>query len=175
MVQVTSAAYLGITLLCIVGAWNAQHASSNPYLRRHRIFWLSLAAFFFLLFINKQFQILSWFTALGRGLAWGQGWHTDRQIVQQWIILVIFATVSVLLLLIFWSVRDTLRNYWLILIGAGLLLGFTLIRAISFHAIDAFLFEPHAGIQLNWIVELTLIVFVAGAIIASIRSWKTVN
>ncbi|MEZ4593158.1 MAG: hypothetical protein R3D55_18745 [Chloroflexota bacterium] len=56
-----------------------------------------------------------------------------------------------------WRLRRLPRRYLLAQLLVLLLVGFVLIRATSLHAVDYYLYTPFAGIRLNWVVELGLL------------------
>ena len=159
---------VGAILICIVGAFYAHQVLIGRQLLWQRIFWFGLALFFLLLAADKQFHLLSWVTASARTVAWEHSWYSDRRGIQYRFILLIFAAISASLFLAIWIIRKSPRHYWLILISAGTLLGFTLVRSISIHEIDVILNETYAGIQLNSILEISLIVIVVRTSLAVI-------
>jgi MFS family permease len=62
-----------------------------------------------------------------------------------------------------WFSRHELRSRWLALVGMVFILGFVVIRAASFHHVDALLASELGGLKWNWIFEIggVLVVCVA--------------
>ncbi|MCB9421231.1 MAG: hypothetical protein H6667_15625 [Ardenticatenaceae bacterium] len=126
-----------------------------------RGFWGGLALGMLLLGINKQQDLTGILTKLMRGAAWQEQWYFSRQPVQLTLIV-----IAALLFggLFFWLARKAKpASRWqsLALLGIVFLAGFALVRAVSLHAVDAFLYRRIGGIQPNWIVELGGITLVA--------------
>lgn len=139
-----------------------------------RRFWGSLTLSMLLLGLNKQQDLTGILTRLIRETAWQEQWYFSRQPVQ----LALIAGAAILFGgLFFWLIRQAKpASRWqsLALLGIVFLTGFALVRAVSLHAIDAFLYQRIAGIQPNWIVELGGIALVAlPAIIGLIQPQHT--
>jgi hypothetical protein len=121
---------------------------------QERRIWWSITALFLALAINKQLDLQTAFTEVGRILANAQGWYPQRQIVQLgFVILVAVASVIATAALLIWA-RHTPIATWLALIGLTLVIGFVLIRAASFHHIDRFIRTAVLGLRWNWILEM---------------------
>ncbi len=121
---------------------------------RHRMFWLFLAVLLFALGINKQLDLQSSLTAVGRCWAQAQGWYAERRTFQLRFIISIIVASFLLGLLIFWSMRRDLRRTWLALTGIALLLVFIAIRAVGFHHFDQFIGYEIGNIRVNWVFEI---------------------
>jgi hypothetical protein len=126
--------------------------------------WLLLALSFLCLGINKQLDLQSALTDIGRLLAHQQNWYDQRQTVQVvFIVAVGVVSVIALLTLLVWARRSPAPTM-LALVGTSLVLGYVLIRAASFHHIDRLIGETVLGFRWNWIIEMggISIVVVAG-------------
>lgn len=121
---------------------------------RHRIFWLFLTALLFALAINKQLDLQSGLTAIGRCLAQAQGWYSERRSFQLRFIIFLILTSLLVALLLFWVMRRELRNIWLALAGISLLLAFIAIRAVGFHHFDSLISYEIGSIRVNWAFEI---------------------
>lgn len=150
----TVAAYMLAALLCAAFALRIDSIFSPQQRGRHRLLWWSFAVSLLLLGINKQLDVQTALTRFGRGLAYTQGWYDTRRIVQVWFIAGVALLGLVLLIMLGWSVRRVLRQYWLTLCGFIFLVSFIVIRATSFHYVDKILSLQLAGFRLNWILEL---------------------
>ena len=122
--------------------------------------WLAIAALFALLGVNKQLDLQSALTEIGRVLAYSEGWYGQRQTVQvAFILCVAVLCVVATLVLLFWARRSPFQT-WLALIGSTVVLGFVLIRAASFHHIDRFIGGRILGFKWNWVLEVSGIAIV---------------
>lgn len=122
---------------------------------------MSLTILFTLLAINKQLDLQSWFTAVGRSLARSGGWYSDRQFVQTMFVIFVAAAGAYGFGCLVWSLRDDLRQYTLALAGTLFVVVFVIIRAASIHHVDRFLDLDIVGANMNWILELGGIACVA--------------
>jgi len=120
----------------------------------HGTWWLVSLRMTFLC-LNKQLDLQSLFTDIGRVIAWNQGWYQERRELQKWFV------IGLLGVSFFGGgfVLVWFRSFWLkhILLAVGLLflLTFIVVRAVSFHHIDLLLKSRIAGVKMNWFLELT--------------------
>jgi len=117
--------------------------------------------------VNKQLDLQTAFTELGRMLAREAGWYAERQSVQKAFIL----GVGVIALVIGATVLALLRRAPLpthiTIVGALGLVAFVVIRASSLHHVDAFIRSSRFGVRANIAIEMgSLLVVIAGA------SWR---
>ena len=117
-------------------------------------FWGILTIFLVLLGINKQLDIQSLFTEIGRIIAKDEGWYSKRRMVQFVFVMIITFAGVMTVLSIWWALRDKWKDYVFPLSGVILLATFIIVRAASFHHVDRLLKSGPAGIRLNWILEL---------------------
>jgi MFS family permease len=149
----TVAAYLFAAVACGWAAWR------EPSIRGGRrtkpvAFWLVLAILLTLLGINKQLDLQSLLTVVARRLLSNQGLYEKRRTYQVAFIGCV-ALVSLGSLIAFlWFSRHELRSRWLALVGMVFILGFVVIRAASFHHVDALLASELGGLKWNWIFEI---------------------
>ena len=160
MYWITVAAYFVTALLCAICAIRSNR----------RGIWWGLALGMLLLTINKQQDLLGLLTALGRSNAWNANWYIARGSIQIPIIAGMAVLGGVLLGIAMWLVRPLQGLMWLAITGFIFLLGFATMRAVSLHAIDVFLYTPHAGIYLNWVLELGGIALIVSA--ALVTLWR---
>ncbi|MCK7468704.1 MAG: hypothetical protein MZU91_11700 [Desulfosudis oleivorans] len=104
--------------------------------------------------VNKQLDLQSLFTDLGRVLARQGGWFDQRRVVQLWFVLAGAASGLAALAFMAWRVRPILKESLLLLIGLSSLLTFIVIRAASFHHVDVLLRSQLLGVRVNWVLEL---------------------
>jgi hypothetical protein len=119
------------------------------------LFWLLISLFSFFMGINKQLDLQSLLTAVGKYFAHQQGWYDDRKRVQGFFIIMIFLLG---IYLISWGLRffnGILHHNWLAFTGMIFLILFILVRATSFHHMDKLIGTDFFGLKLNWLMELT--------------------
>lgn len=136
------------------------NASSSKKLGENYFFWLYLAMFLFLLGINKQLDLQSWFTQTMKDSAQAHGWYEHRRPMQtMFIALLGFGMLTALV-----SLRIFLTNSWrkykLALVGIVLLCTFILMRAASFHHFDLFINNGIVGIKTNVLLEIGAILLI---------------
>jgi hypothetical protein len=127
---------------------------------RLRALWLGLAVTLFLLGLNKQLDLQTVLTEIGRIMARSEGWYAGRRRVQAAFILGVLLVGAWIFRTVVLLARGNLRRMRSVLIGAVFLVCFVTIRAASFHHIDRFIGEDVGGFKLNWILELGGLAFV---------------
>jgi ABC-type Na+ efflux pump permease subunit len=118
------------------------------------MFWLFLSALLFALAINKQLDLQSALTAVGRCLSQAQGWYAERRSFQLSFIISIIIASLLIAVLLFWTMRRELRHIWLALTGIALLLAFIAIRAVGFHHFDQLIGYEIGSVRVNWAFEI---------------------
>ena len=176
----TVAGYLIAAGFCGACAWRAERVSPADQLRQHRAFWCGLAAFMLLMGINKQLDLQSWFTAVGKQLAQAQGWYSQRRTFQMWFTAGIAISGLILLMWLGWTFRRLWRQYGLALFGIVFLVTFIIIRAASFYHVEEFLGWQPAGFRMNWVLEIGSIACIGASALISIlrqarKTSKTTN
>jgi len=129
-------------------------------------FWLYLSVFLFLLGINKQLDLQSWFTQTLKDSAQANGWYEHRRPLQ----LMFITTLGVGMLISLIGLRLYLKNSWqenkLTWIGIVLLCTFILMRAASFHHLDIFINHHVLGLRINVILEIgSILLIILGAFV----------
>jgi uncharacterized membrane protein YbhN (UPF0104 family) len=134
--------------------------------------WRAISVAFIALGVNKQLDLQSALTELGRVLATSQGWYEQRQVVQFWFILAAGSICLLLGLILLVMARRAPLPTWVALVGVTLVLAFVAIRAASFHHFDRFIGTRILGLKWNWVLEIGGISIV---LIASEwrRRWQT--
>jgi hypothetical protein len=158
----TVVAYLVAAAGCGRAAWREPMPGGRDR-SRPSAFWLCVSAMMILLGLNKQLDLQSLFTSVGRRVLAGSGLYQERRHLQALFIGGVATSCVVLLGLSLWLARRSLRYRWLALVGMAMVMGFVLIRAASFHHVDAFLASRMGGLRWNWILELGGILIVAVA------------
>ena len=127
---------------------------ADPDTPRERLFWGISAAVMLFLALNKQLDLQSLLTAVARCHARLSGWYDSRLAVQELFILGVAAAGVVGLGLMALLMRSILGRVWLALLGLGFVCAFVLMRAASFHHMDALIGTWVLGMQMNWLLEL---------------------
>jgi hypothetical protein len=122
--------------------------------REFLFFWSMISLLMILLGINKQLDLQSLFTEVGRQIARAQGWIDYRRTVQFWFIVASGTTVMCAFLLFVIMMKDLFRRFTLAFSGLFFLLGFIIIRASSFHHFDEILGFRVFELKMNWVLEL---------------------
>jgi hypothetical protein len=167
----TVCAYGATAVLAMWAAWLSARGSGGlpEGVPKGRSIWISISLLMVFLCLNKQLDLQSLFTDIGRVMAKSQGWYEERRQFQKFFVIGVLAISGTFG---FW-VTLRFRAFWLghglLLAGLFFLLTFIVVRAISFHHVDEFLRTPLVGIRMNWLLELTGISLVALAAAREIR------
>lgn len=149
---ITVVLYLATSVSCWITARKPQFPGM-PMSQEHYA-WRAISVLFLVLGINKQLDLQSALTQVGRILSLSQGWYAQRQAVQvAFIILVAMLCVIAVIILVIWA-HNAPVSTWVALIGTVLVFGFVLIRASSFHHMDRFIGDRVLGFRWNWILEM---------------------
>jgi hypothetical protein len=125
-----------------------------PAEERERALWLALSGVLFFLGINKQLDLQTALTEIGRIMAQSEGWYAARREVQVAFILGILLVGLWLLRAVFSLASGNIRKMRSVLLGTIFLICFVAIRATSFHHVDELLGLTFAGFKVNWFLEL---------------------
>jgi hypothetical protein len=155
----TVGGWLTVILYALV-AWRSFHVLQRERHRRivlsfnEKAIWRLMMVGMIALGVNKQLDIQSALTEIGRMFALEQGWYDNRRQVQEafiFAVLILGLTLLAAIAILVWkSPRPTL---WACAGAAGLLV-FIGMRAVSFHRMDELLGWRLAGLPLNWVLEM---------------------
>lgn len=143
--------YVGAALLTFRAA---KLASEMGAVATEIVIWQLLTVGLVLLGINKQLDLQSAFTEIGRYLAHQQGWYEVRRIVQTAFILGMFVFAlgfGAYILAITFRMPMPTR---VAVFGALFIVAFVLVRAASFHRVDQLIGASFIGLRWNWILEM---------------------
>lgn len=162
---ITVIAYLVTAFLC---SYCGQQQKRDRFQRAlgDRWFWWIFSIILLLMGLNKQLDLQSWLTEVGKQVATDQGWYDQRRRVQLDFIMGLIVFSFATLMFLIQSMGKAWKKFWLALLGMLFLLCFIIIRATSFHHVDQLLGWELGGFSLNWILELGGITCIA---IAAIR------
>lgn len=128
--------------------------------RRAARYWLLLAILLLALGVNKQLDLQSFFTAVGKCTARSQGWYEYRREVQMiFMALLVLASAAVLVATLRYF-RGWGRAHYLSVFGLTFMLCFILARASSFHHVETVLHFEFRGVRMNWVLELSGLVLI---------------
>jgi hypothetical protein len=125
--------------------------------------WLAVALAMAGLCLNKQLDLHSLVTDLGRVMSSHQGWYEHRREFQKWFILGGIGGCAGFGGWFIWRYHEFLQRHRLLAVGVLLLATYILLRAISFHHLDTFLALDLGGLKLGWVLELGGIFLVIAA------------
>lgn len=137
-----------------------RNAFDGPGAARERVFWAGIGIVLAFLAVNKQLDLQSLMTAIGRCHAQLAGWYDDRATVQRAFIRGLALGALVTALALAWFLRASLRRNALAVLGFAFVLGFVVIRAVGFHDVDRLISAEWQSLRLNWILELTGLVLI---------------
>jgi hypothetical protein len=152
---ITTGLYFIVAMMCVrTGRTTARTAIRPAEGRRHARFWLCIAALLVALGVNKQLDLQTLITQLGKNLAEAQGWYENRRWVQA--AFVIFTLVAAIMLLgaFTWMTRQMWSAYGLALFGLALIIGFIVLRVIHIERVDEYLGLPMRASRARWVLEL---------------------
>ncbi len=151
----TVACYFLAAGLC----WRARGAAQRERLlgatHRNHTLWTILSIGLLFLGFNKQLDLQSAATELGRLLAIEQGWYSSRRSMQLLFVIVVATAAALVFAALLRGSRRDLRRLWLALAGASGLCAFIIIRAASFHHVDHLIgVEALGAIAINHLLEI---------------------
>lgn len=130
-------------------------------------FWTATALLVAALGVNKQLDLQTWLTFLGRRLAQSDGWYAERRAVEG-AFLIIFAGLSVVLAAWFLrSARPNFRGRAATISGLAALGGYAILRAATFYHVDS---QPDliiATLPVRDVLEFS------GTILVAIGAWRS--
>lgn len=132
----------------------------GPGASRERLFWAGVCVLMAFLGVNKELDLQTLMTVIGRCHAQINGWYDDRQAVQRGFIRALALGAFLLALGITWFLRASLRRNILAVLGLTFVLGFVVIRAVGFHDVDHLISAEVMSMRVNWILELSGLVLI---------------
>ncbi len=157
---VTVVAYAVAALLAFRAYLKAPNIYRQEVLGAQRFFWLSVAVLFLFLAVNKQLDLQSFFTAVGRCYSKVNGWYDERRDFQRQFIWGLVGLTCIGFIFVSVFLRRIIFRNILALTGVFLVVLFILVRAVGFHHFDVVLNTEINDVRMNWVMELGGIAFV---------------
>ena len=151
---VTVGAYFLTSLIALRLVLNSKRWFPADIYPAQRRFWLVVFLLMLVLGINKQLDLQSLVTTMGRYYAVRDGWLEYKRVVQVGVIISILTVAMFSLSFFFFRMRNLLKINWLAITGLTCLLVFVVSRATSFHHMDTFIGTYFLGARINWLMEL---------------------
>ena len=133
---------------------------------RDRRFWFGTAILLLLLGVNKQLDLQSVLTSTARSMTRHAGWYPERRMIQGLFLLALVVTAFVVVLGLLNWLRRSSAPVKSAALGIALLFVFIVIRAASFHHIDAWVTVNVGGLRRGWWLELAGIAVIAASALA---------
>lgn len=133
-------------------------------------FWAVVVLVMLVLGVNKQLDLQTWLTEVGRDVSRSQGWYERRRPVQAAFIVLIALVGGASTLLLARTMRRALRRVIGAVLGIGALVTFVVVRAASFHYVDVLL--GRGRVHLNWVLELGGIALIATSALGQTRRFR---
>jgi hypothetical protein len=157
------AAYLIGSGLCAAALLlERQRPSRNRLLL---VVWVILALLMAVLGLARVVDLGPWLTDVGRHRAELEGWYDERRDIQLNTLRAVLVGTGIVAVGMLWVVPGHSRSALPPAVSAVCLLGFVLVRAISFHDVDRVLQQDaYHGLLLNTACELGLLVLFGGSV-----------
>jgi len=157
----TVAAYFITAVISFKLYLSSDQLFSDEVVKKQKTFWLLVTLIMLFLGVNKQLDLQSLLTAIGKYYAHRDGWYEDRRFFQISGIIGIISTLLIGVSVFSYKMRAILKTNSLAIAGLCFLLLFVAIRATSFHHMDIVINTAVFGVRMNWVLELFGIFLVA--------------
>lgn len=160
---VTVLLYFAAAVVCFRVGRNKGWALSRSEVFFFRLLTLGLVA----LGVNKQLDLQTALTELGRIVAAEGGWYAQRHGVQKAFIMAVGLTALAIAATAVVMMRRMPMATHVTIVGALGLVAFVVIRAASLHHVDSLIRSSWYGVRANWVIEMgSILVVIAGG------SWR---
>ena len=164
---VTVFAYVATAGLCAAASRKSPCQLSSTK-HSDRGFWLGVTVVFAFLALNKQLDLQSLLTEVGRNAAKAEGLYGNRRLYQATFVIFLGFAGFAILLRFLWQLRNRPAAVKVALLGLTFTVVFVLVRAASFHHVDVWLGSDVFSVKWNWLIEFTGIGTVAAAALWSL-------
>jgi hypothetical protein len=144
-------------VLYAFGAWQCYRLATKHSIMRERrevAIWWTLSLGLLALGLNKQLDLQTALTEIGRIVAVQNGWYERRHDVQLEFIYGVVGVASLTAVALIFFARKAHPATILALVGSAFLVTFVVMRAASFHHFDLFIKSEYLGLQMNWMLEM---------------------
>lgn len=160
----------GIVALYIVAAALSLRAAAQAAGRDERMFWLIAAGFLALYAANKELDVQTIFTSLGRCASKAEGWHDRRWIVQLAVTAVLGVAAIGVVALAALRLRRLLARTGIAAAGLLLVAAYVVGRTAIINHVDRLAGLNLATLRLAWALEVPgPLLVIAGASLDRIR------
>jgi hypothetical protein len=128
---------------------------------RERQFWVMMTILMVFLGVNKELDLQTAVTMMGRCMAQLQGWYQDRQVVQRQLIVGLLAATLIGFALGLYLMRRHLLSHGVAMLGVASVAGFVAVRAVGIHQFDSLINTRVMDLRFNFIFEMTGLVLIA--------------
>ena len=171
---VTVLAYVAAFIVAI-RVYLSSETLFSEYVIRQKYLWLGIACLLLFLGLNKQLDLQTLLTSIGRNIAYRDGWYRDRRAFQLvFVSVALVGGLATMFAMLFIYLR-VIRQHLLAILGVCLLIVFILLRMSSFHHLDELFRVRLAGIKIYWVIEwagIGLIVWNAKRLRKRLRAYE---
>ena len=165
--------YLAAGVASFYFANTFKQRSHYTFNRYEPFFWYTISIFLVFLAFNKQLDLQTLLSAIGRESALRNNWYEVRRTYQAWFIGAIAISSFGLLSVFIFVLRDTLKKNILALAGIFILVVFIQLRAVSFHHLDRLLEINLMGVGFHWILEVTGATFIIFSVYKQVQNERS--
>jgi hypothetical protein len=150
----TTFSYFITTVFCI-RSYLLQIQQPNHKRKNGAVLWLWLGLLYLLLGLNKQLDLHNLLTAIGKNIAYSQGWYENRRTVQALFILILACCIFFVIGALLNIARKLNRPQKISIFGTCLVFVYMLGRAMLFNHIGRIFPSITPDSNFFWIVELS--------------------
>lgn len=169
---VITTAYAISALLALLISINANHYYHPHTVNIQKWFWIIIALCMLFLCLNKQLDLQTTLTRIGKSYAKNQGWYQYRRAIQAGFILSLLILFSTFFFINFEKIKEIFKSNWVAFMGFFIILLYVFGRALYFYHLSERLNLQIFQSEKSWIIELVGISFLissAGSIIYKAR------
>lgn len=151
------ALYLAAAVACALAGTRERRSPRLRHLDLWPTFWFLSAGLVAVMGAARSGDVIEWATSLLRAEARSAGWYESRRVYQGALVAFLAAGWFVAVVIAIWRVPERRRRYLPEAIAVSSLVCFAGIRLISFHYVDAVLYNhPLFGVRIASMIELML-------------------
>lgn len=158
-----------IFLLYIAASIQSWRTGNNPATRSNRegSIWIIAACLFCTMAANTVFRALDKLTDAARSEYRAEGWYPDRMVLQIDVTIAVLLFAVIMILLSLFLLRTIPISTRLTLTAGLALIALLVVRAVSLHAVDQFLFARISGVTVDTTLEAGFV-----TLILLLISWR---